>query len=387
MPITIGSNISSLKALRGLDRASGSLAQSFERLSSGLRINRASDDAAGLSIASSLKSDTRIFSQSIRNINDGISMLNIMEGGLQQLSVITSRQMELAEQAANGVYSFNQRTAMHAEANALVDEYNRITQTTSFNGIKLLDNSTSTITIQAGTGTAGMLNGTIDNFLSRTVGSGTYQTAVSYYANAVNAGMAAADLNKDGKIDLVGSNGNVWIGNGDGTFKTPVSYIMGGSGPQYLRADLDLVDLDGDGNLDIVSPYTNAYVGTNIVVLMGNGDGSFKVVKGYSTGTGPGTTDIADFDGDGKLDVLTSDYGGTISILKGNGDGSFNVRTSIATYTGSHRESSADLNGDGILDLAIASTGDGNISVFFGNGNGTFKAPVSYVSELSAVVF
>src|SRR6266436_2837198 len=102
MPITIGSNISSLRAQRQLSLASDEVSQEYQRLSSGMRINKASDDAAGLAIASKLNADTRVYTQGIRNFNDGISLLNTADGAVQGLSTIVTRLKELAEQAANG---------------------------------------------------------------------------------------------------------------------------------------------------------------------------------------------------------------------------------------------------------------------------------------------
>ena len=119
MSITIASNIASLQAQRKLSSATTRLSTVFERLASGSRINKASDDAAGLAIAESLRTDARVYAQAVRNVNDGISTLAIAEGALKQLSGIVVRQKELAEQAANGVYSTKQREALETEANAL----------------------------------------------------------------------------------------------------------------------------------------------------------------------------------------------------------------------------------------------------------------------------
>src|SRR6185312_14819206 len=101
MTITIGSNIPSLRAQRGLDQATRQLASAYEQLSSGQRINDAGDDAAGLAIADSLRAKGAVLTQAVRNVNDGTSYLNIAEGALKALSDITQRQLELAEQSAN----------------------------------------------------------------------------------------------------------------------------------------------------------------------------------------------------------------------------------------------------------------------------------------------
>src|SRR5690606_8709682 len=114
-------------------RSEASLRTTFERLGSGMRINRAVDDAAGLAVASALDARSRIYTQAIRNVNDGISLLNIAEGGISQMSDIIGRIRELATQAANGTFSAVQRITLDREADLLVDEFNRLTESTFFN--------------------------------------------------------------------------------------------------------------------------------------------------------------------------------------------------------------------------------------------------------------
>ena len=138
MPVTVGTNIASLQAQRRLSISSDALGKTFERLSSGFRINRASDDAAGLAIADTLKADQRIASVAIRNANDGISTIAIADSALSQIGNVLSRLSELAEQSANGVYSTSQRSALQNEFVALGSEIERIALTTEFNGVRLL---------------------------------------------------------------------------------------------------------------------------------------------------------------------------------------------------------------------------------------------------------
>jgi flagellin len=149
MAITIGNNIASLQAQRRLADATGRLSETFERLSSGQRINKASDDAAGLAIADSLKADQRIASVAIRNANDGISVVAIADGALSQISGVLTRLAELAEQSANGVFSTQQRSALQNEFTALGSEIERIATTTTFNGVNLLSGGAA-ITLQVG---------------------------------------------------------------------------------------------------------------------------------------------------------------------------------------------------------------------------------------------
>ncbi len=138
MAITIGSNIASLQAQRRLGIATDQLSRTFERLASGQRINRASDDAAGLAIADSLRANQRVASVAIRNANDGISTIGIADSALGEIGNVLSRLAELAEQSANGVFSTQQRSALSNEFIALASEIERIANTTTFNGVKLL---------------------------------------------------------------------------------------------------------------------------------------------------------------------------------------------------------------------------------------------------------
>lgn len=138
MALTVNTNIASLNAQRRLANSTGDLRQSFERLSSGLRIVRARDDAAGLAIADALRADSRIASVAIRNANDGISLVSIADGALDQMSSVLTRMAELAEQSANGTLGSSQRSAIGQEFSALASEIQRIAETTTFNGLLLL---------------------------------------------------------------------------------------------------------------------------------------------------------------------------------------------------------------------------------------------------------
>ncbi len=149
MAITVGTNIASLQAQRRLSISTDLLGKTYERLSSGQRINRASDDAAGLAIADTLKADQRIANVAIRNANDGISTIAIADSALGQIGNVVSRLAELAEQSANGVYSTAQRSALQNEFVALGSEIERIAATTEFNGVRLLSGG-SELTLQVG---------------------------------------------------------------------------------------------------------------------------------------------------------------------------------------------------------------------------------------------
>ena len=138
MAITINTNIAALNAQRRLGQTTAGLQKSYERLSSGLRIVRAADDAAGLAIADSLRADQRIAGVAIRNANDGVSLISIADGALSEIGNVLTRLAELTEQAANGVLTTTQRSALDNEFKALGSEIQRIAVTTTFNGLNLL---------------------------------------------------------------------------------------------------------------------------------------------------------------------------------------------------------------------------------------------------------
>jgi flagellin len=152
MALVINTNIASLSAQRNLAINSNSLNTSVQRLSSGLRINSAKDDAAGLAISEKIRSQVRSISVAIRNSQDGISMAQTSEGGLQEMGNILGRMRELAEQAANGTLGNAERLTLDKEYKQLKTEIDRISNATEFNGAKLLDGSMSTtgVTLQVG---------------------------------------------------------------------------------------------------------------------------------------------------------------------------------------------------------------------------------------------
>jgi len=141
MAVRIFNNIPSLNAQRILGINNSRLAQSVERISSGIRINKGADDAAGLAISEALRSDIRALRQAVRNANDGVSLINVTEGALNESSGILIRLRELASQAATGTVGSTERQTIQLEFTALRSEIDRIAATTEFNGQKLVDGS------------------------------------------------------------------------------------------------------------------------------------------------------------------------------------------------------------------------------------------------------
>ena len=166
MALNISTNVSSLNAQRHLESSSTNLNRSLERLASGLRINSAADDAAGLAIADRLRADVRIATQAVRNANDGISAISIGEKALGKTGEILARLSELSSQSATGTVSNSQRSALQEEFTALVSEIDRISNTTTFNSVNLLSAGT-TVSLQVG------LDGSSDSRISFTTVDGS----------------------------------------------------------------------------------------------------------------------------------------------------------------------------------------------------------------------
>lgn len=150
MGLRVNTNIASLTAQRHMSRVTGRLNGNYARLASGLRIATAADDAAGLAISERMRAQIRSFAVAGRNAQDGISLVQTAEGALSEVSNILGRMRELAMQAANGTLDTEDRATLDTEFQALDDEVNRIATTTEFNGISLLDGSSTSIPIQVG---------------------------------------------------------------------------------------------------------------------------------------------------------------------------------------------------------------------------------------------
>jgi flagellin len=150
MAITINTNLASINTQRHLRNATAEFSKSMEKLSSGMRITRAGDDAAGLAISEGIKADIRALNQASRNAADGISMLQSAEGAMDEISNILQRMKELAAQSLNGTLGPNERDYLNIEYQELISEIDRISETTDFNGQKMLDGTAGVLSFQVG---------------------------------------------------------------------------------------------------------------------------------------------------------------------------------------------------------------------------------------------
>jgi flagellin len=172
MALTITNTPTTSATINVLNRTQDSLTSSLEKISSGLRINRAADDAAGLGVSTKMNSDNTSLRQAMRNTNDGISMIQTAEGSLSELSNILVRMRELSVQASNETYNTSDRGMISTEMTQLRNEYRRITTTANFNGTALLRNADTSFQIQVGIGTSSNDRISIDmSLLASTLGA------------------------------------------------------------------------------------------------------------------------------------------------------------------------------------------------------------------------
>jgi len=179
MSLVINTNIASLSAQRQLSGSGMSLDRATERLSSGLRVNSAKDDAAGLAIATRMTSQVRGLDQAVRNANDGVSLIQTAEGALQETTNIMQRMRELAVQSSNGIYSDSDRKTLDAENKQLIAELDRISKTTSFNGRNLLDGTLGKVDLQVGASSGQTISFSIKAMDSKTLGLGSTSSDLS----------------------------------------------------------------------------------------------------------------------------------------------------------------------------------------------------------------
>ena len=190
MGLRVNTNVASMTAQRNLAAVTGRLQGNFSRLSSGLRIANAADDAAGLGISERMRAQIRSYEVAGRNSQDGVSLSQTAEGALQEVSNILGRMRELGVQSANGTLTTTDRGTIDTEFQELLSEIDRIATTTTFNGLNLIDGSTTSIDIQVGVNAGDTISITLTDLTTTTLGVGGLD--VSSVANA-NTALSAID--------------------------------------------------------------------------------------------------------------------------------------------------------------------------------------------------
>ena len=375
----INTNIASLQAQRNLSNTTKAFARALERLSSGKRINRAGDDAAGLAISERLQSEVRGLSRTAKNVNEAFGLLNTAEGALSIQTDLVQRMRELAVQSANGTISVSERQNLDGEFQTLAAEFERISESTQFNGVNLLDGNFESKTLQVGTQKGQTIEFELDSTVLEYTRAGEGVTGTGSFTNSdsstgINndASVITSDVNNDGHLDFLHHyNGHrtvyVELGNGDGTFTAQAPTLI-----CYGKA-FQAGDFNGDGKVDLAFSDDPSGGGGGLGISLGNGDGTFQAVSFSIAGGSLYYVDpVRDINADGKLDIIGRSSAGDVLIHLGNGDGTFGAVISTATGGGGPIDL-GDLNGDGKLDLVSGNSG-GNTKVMLGNGDGTFGA-------------
>ncbi len=285
MAITINTNVASLNAQRNLGTSQSALNKSMQRLSSGLRINSAKDDAAGLAISDRMTAQIRGLNQAARNANDGISLSQTAEGALQESTNILQRMRELAVQSANDTNSASDRSSLNDEVTQLQAELDRIAQTTEFNGRKLIDGSLSDATFQVG------------------ANAGTNQTISFDIESAL-----AADLSRVG-TNIGAPNGEVVVG----TAVTDAGSLAAGS---IAVNGTDISVTNSGSNEDIVTAINTA-AGETIATAVNEQTFTFEDVDLNGTASSSLVLTGASFVGT-ALDVNGVDVGAVTKADGGN---------------------------------------------------------------------
>jgi flagellin len=310
MALTVNTNVSSLNAQRNLSKSGQGLATSMERLASGMRINSAKDDAAGLQISNRLTSQINGLSVAQRNANDAISIAQTAEGAMQESTNILQRMRELALQSANGSNSSDDRDSLQKEVDALQKELTRIAETTSFGGQKLLDGNFGTKSFQVGTSSDASeriemtISGIKASDLGNAVGSVVGTPAAASYDSA-KIGDAAEVItfsatDADGNVSTKQVNFTVGMGSQDAA-----DAINEAAGSLGINAS---VDSSGDLTFAVSSDVATLTAGSSLAT-----GGSFAAVASPtsialagSAGTTVSSIDISGTDGTGAQNAIAT---------------------------------------------------------------------------------
>ena len=408
MAMVLNTNVQSLNSQRHLSRSQSTLNTSLERLSSGLRINSAKDDAAGLAISERMTAQIRGLTQAQRNANDGISMAQTAEGALGKMSEILQRVRELAVQSANATNSASDRKALNDEVGQLVTELQRFATTTQFNGTVLLDGSNATNTYQVGADANQTISAATMDF--RTDKYGDYKIggdcctaglgkniAVSnaMYSAATGSQVACAAVQASGKLTLNGPNGKADVECLTGDSAYDLAQKINSQSQTGIKADArteTALTLKGTGSF-VLDVYTTSASETK-KTDSNSASVSFQVTSEDKQGLAEAITAFNDASGktgvtarmgdDGKSIVLVNDEGKNINIgingknVLGASQSIYMGNDTSANVTGNTNNTGAAMVGSGGTDFSGTLTAAGQV---------TLNASRSYSISTSGLAF
>jgi flagellin len=409
MPSVINTNTASLNSQRNLTSSASSLATSLQRLSSGLRINSAKDDAAGLAISQRFTAQIRGLDQAVRNANDGISLAQTAEGGLGTSGDILQRMRELAVQSANGTNSTSDRQSLQQEVAQLTSELNRVANTTQFNGQNVLDGTLSSTQFQVGANANQTINVGITSAKSTDIGNFTLAAAYATAAGSTISGASTAGAsNTQVNNNVSAQTLNIAV-NG----KTTAVSVTTGMSAQTIASNLNgvssvtgvtataqtqatLASLSSTGtvsfNLGALTGGTNSTpISANITntsdlsplaVAINAQSGSTGITAALSNGGN--TIVLSNKDGrDIKIDSFANSAGGSVSL---QGQDAFNSNSltnnsgAPKTLTSGNATNSATVGGQ----LKFGSSSGYTMSSTISNG-GVFTATAANITQASTL--
>jgi len=315
MAQTINTNVASLNAQRNLNTSQSSLATSLQRLSSGLRINSAKDDAAGLAISDRMTSQIRGLNQAIRNANDGVSLAQTAEGALAQSGSLLQRMRELAIQSSNSTNSASDRAALQAEVNQIKEELNRVASNTNFNGLKILDGSFTNQQFQVGADANQTIGVSIEGVAATDLANYSLD-ATNTTANQGTGSSSAASNDLSAATNTIATQ-VLTISGSEGT--TTVN-ATGGDSAYTVAQNINAAS----GSTGVTAKATNS---ATIGNLSANGTVTFTIGSGSSTATisaAVTTTDLSALskainEVSGTTGISASVNGGTVTLTQSDG--------------------------------------------------------------------
>ncbi|MDN3487536.1 flagellin [Pseudoalteromonas sp. APC 3694] len=303
MALTVNTNVSSINAQRNLTKSGEGLATSMERLSSGMRINSAKDDAAGLQISNRLTSQINGLAVAQRNANDGISMAQTAEGALQESTSILQRMRELALQSANGSNSSDDRDSLQKEVSALQEELTRIADTTSFGGQNLLNGNYGTKSFQVGANANETIDMTLGSFRAKDLGEEKAKTLSFTAFDSTKIG--AVDEKLTFVIDTVSTELSISAGDSAEDFVNAANATLNEQGVHARFDKNGAIEFYADNTVGAVA------IGSDIasdagVVPTTSAAGTIGLINTFTVSENINTIDISADDGFGAQSAIAS---------------------------------------------------------------------------------
>ena len=365
MAISVNTNVTSMRAQNQLNGANSKLSTSMERLSSGMRINSAKDDAAGLQISNRFTSQINGIGVAIRNANDGVSIAQTAEGAMGESTNILQRMRDLSLQSANGSNSSEDRASMQKEISSLQTELTRISETTAFGGQKLLDGSYGTKSFQVGSNANETISLSLRNTASTAIGSNQMVSTTA----ATKAGKAAVGLDSAASADTLTVSSN-------GKTKAGITVAAGSSAKQYAAAINTATDtgVKASARTEAELVYTPA-AGTNSISfdLSVGGPGDLKSLSITNATSAQDMVDQINA-GSSSVGVSASLDNGKISLVNEAGD-NITVKGFAASGTPPTAFTIQGKDSTGKLETAPATTATANVTVM---GNVTTNSSNSH---------